>query len=585
MSGSSVKRELHCGENSRFVGTQEGSVAARIEGDHSNEKNAADGVAPVWCCISGAYTEKIKGDGGCDLLYYVVGSILHRKLTNKESFDSIMKEVHEILEPFLSKMNCKDLPSNNGKKLFELMEKLSYYNLDPRNVWKEKGGSKEVSCGGCANYLEELAEALREVDEYCKDTLNKDECEGIERGENHQGNPGYVAQLIDDFIPKPEGAAITEDGMQGKCSIKLPSELEHGEFGHLRNQCEGGNGYSPGLMKEMLRKILDGYRSPWNSANQIIRGACYAHRTEGGMETDDNRCIPLYYYIGSVISTVPSSVYEFASLMKATYNKLKNLNVGINEVCTNIYEHDNIDKTTFDNMKLIYDYTRDYKIIKQYAQIPEGGESSCIKHYSSYLEKVISAYKNMSAKCPPEGEDKKININKQWCRNFKDMAQKHSLQELQELRCSLNPTSECPTTNSTAAITGSAVGGTLFTLGLPLAAFLSYKYDLLPSGVRKFFFSGRNGTRMRRTAFGPNSDAEMENFTEYYTENNSTTIDPTEYSTVAGSSSNLTTTSTEDSSTLYDEDGPSRSPPLPRKKRGGGNNRRGQNISYHSMER
>ncbi|SBO27233.1 SICAvar, type I (fragment) [Plasmodium knowlesi strain H] len=572
MSGSSTNKELKCFREAGGWDSYKSQVEKQLS-EIEDKGNLVDDILHIWCCISGAYDWNTDAHAPCDLLYYTVGSIIYNKLTEKDSFDTIMKEVHEILGGTLSKGKCSTWEKGSGTKLFGLMEKLSYYKLDPKHVWKDiEGDSEKVNCGGCANYLEELAEAFREVEEYCSDTLNEGKCKEIPLGKGHQGSPDYLLGLIYDIIPKPRTTEITEDGKQGKCSIKLPSELEHGEFGHLRNQCKVDKGYSPGLMKEMLRRILDPYRSPWNCANQIIRGACYAHGTEESISPSGERCTSLYYYIGSVLSGAPGEVQNFDALMKAAYGEIV-IFFGTNEACTNIYGNDNIDKTTFVNMKKVYDYTRDYETIQNYVNSVQGGESPCIDNYYMYLDKVLSAYEYMSNEC-------KNGNTKQWCQKFEEMSAERSLTELLQLKCSLKHTSDCINIPAT-------VSGTLFGIGLPaLGAFLSYKYDLLPSGIRKFFLRGGSGTRMRRSAFEPNSGTEMENFTEYYTENNSTTIDPTEYSTVAGSSSNLTT-STEDSSILYNEDGPSRSPSPPpsRKKRGGGNNRRGQNISYHSMER
>ncbi|CAA9990161.1 KIR protein [Plasmodium knowlesi strain H] len=574
-------KELKCNKGRTDLETYKNQLEQKVRGISPNGKNAADDVPPIWCCLSETYDLTSDNYARCDLIYYIVGSIIYNNLTKKDSFDSIMKEVHDILGKELNNDQCTNVSNKDGKKLFGLMEKLSYYNLDPIHVWEVgEGDSEKVNCEGCANYLEELARACKEVETYCTDERNNGKCGEIELEKTHQGSPGYLLQLIYNIIPELEAtleAEMTQE--KHKCLRELPSDIEHRTFSDIENHCTDVKGRSAGEMKRILRGVLGESGSPWNCANQIIRGACYSQEMDGDSSPYGERCTPLYYYIGNVISTIPASVHMFATLMKATYDKLKDINVGIKGACTNLYEEDKIDKTTFENMKLIYDYSKDYKIIQKYAQIPQDGEYSCTGHYSSYLDKVLLAYDYMEKQCPKGSEN-----NKQWCQEFKEMTTTRNLKELLQLKSSLQHISS----NSTAAITGSAVGGTLFTLGLPLAAFLSYKYDLLPSGIRKFFLRGGSGTRMRRTAFGPNSDAEMENFTEYYTENGSTTTDPTEYSTVAGSSSNLTTTSTEDSSILYNEDGPARSPPsppLPRKKRGGGNNRRGQNISYHSMER
>ncbi|CAA9987550.1 KIR protein [Plasmodium knowlesi strain H] len=309
-------------------------------------------------------------------------------------------------------------------------------------------------------------------------------------------------------------------------------------------------------------------------------------------------------------------------------------------LCASRFMHNNIEADFNAQRRKILDYYYDHRTIWNNIKNNQSAGSSCAVAYTQYLSDAQSAYGQLSATTEDPNDHFLTNF---WKKNFKDQSKIPKPENLQSEATKRNPpalsgeedseienllsclaqlssvaatlpsnedsqvqashkqdsTHDRSSTSSqhqsflfnnffsddTNIVTLSSVmaAGAIF----PLIGSLLYKYDLLPSGIRKFFFSGRSGTRMRRTTFEPNSGTEMENFTEYYTENGSTTTDPTEYSTVAGSSSNLTTTSTEDSSILYNEDGPSRSPsprPLPRKKRGRGNNRRGQNISYHSME-
>ncbi|CAA9988647.1 KIR protein [Plasmodium knowlesi strain H] len=547
------------------------------------DKDLLDDISQGSCCLSNIYNSSADPHARCHLIYYVVGSILYRRLRDDSLFKQTMEKVGELLGSVLQGKSCEMEKSESGKKLFEFMERWSLYNLTHDSTLKEQGANDQISCERYATYLRDLARACAEVKEHCRNSqINDGECVGIAE-ENDQGSPEHLLGLIYGIIPKFE-STLKAEREQEQCLKHLPSNLGYLSLLNVTDKCN----ISSVLTKETTTKAaiensLRQYQGTPHYADKIINTWCYANGLGRSTLSGGEHCRYFYFWLGGILSSVRGEVQIFSSLMKAIYDELAKF--GINDGCTNIYEHDNIDNIDiFENMKLIYDYSKDHGTIKQYVENPQGAGFSCAKHYSSYLEKVLSAYENMNAECPLQKEGQS-NTNKLWCNDLKTMLAQHSYDELLQLKSSLKNISPPSTTDSTAAITGSAVGGTLFTLGLPLAAFLSYKYDLLPSGIRKFFLRGGNGTRMRRTAFEPNSSTEMENFTEYYTENGSTTIDPTEYSTLAGSSSNLTTTSTENSSILYDEDGPSRSPPLPRKKRGRGNNRRGQNISYHSMER
>ncbi|CAA9991206.1 KIR protein [Plasmodium knowlesi strain H] len=578
-------KKLQCNKGWNYLQGYKKQVEEQVS-EVKDRTNLAHDILRVACCVLGAYGDNPKGGGGCDLLYYVLGSMVYSVL-GEGLFDTIMNKLYPLLGNILGDGKCSEWNHRSGKELFKLMDNLSYYNLAQDSTLGQPEESGKISCERYTNYLKDLGRACAEVKEYCAESQNKSMCDGIPLEQGEQGSPDYLLGLIYGIIPELEAtleAEMTQEKQE--CLKDLPSDMKHRTLNDIKNQCNGGNHYTLGKMKGILRGVLDESWSAGKCANQIIRGVCSARATEESSSSSGERCIPLYYYIGGVISTVPGSVNNFSALMKATYDEL--VKFGINNQCTNLYQEDNIDKTTFDNMKLIYDYTRDHEIIKQYVKNPWGAGFSCTEYYSKYVQQAYRAYHYMEQKCP-QLEDTESS-DKKWCNDLKSTLAQHKKEELLKLESSLKNISPPSTTDSTAAVTtGSAVGGTLFGIGLPaLGAFLSYKYDLLPSGIRKFFLRGGSGTRMRRSAFGPNSDAEMENFTEYYTENGLTTIDPTEYSTVAGSSSNLTTTSTEDSSILYNDDGPSRSPPSPppsRKRRGGGNNRRDQNISYHSMER
>ncbi|CAA9989896.1 KIR protein [Plasmodium knowlesi strain H] len=187
-------------------------------GELSGDGNLADDILPLWCCISDKYDWNIDTTDSCHLLYYTVGSIIYKQLKNEESFDSIMEGVHQSLGSMLSAGKCKDVPIDNGKKLFKLMKKLSDYNLSPKDMWQEEKSSGRVSCSRCTNYLGKIAETCTKVKTFCGSTQNQTDCAEIEMDDGDERSPGYVAQLIYSIIPEPRSTAELDGDSEAQTS-------------------------------------------------------------------------------------------------------------------------------------------------------------------------------------------------------------------------------------------------------------------------------------------------------------------------------------------------------------------------------
>ncbi|CAA9990301.1 KIR-like protein [Plasmodium knowlesi strain H] len=552
-------KKLQCSQQAGLLRAYKSQLGQRIEEISSKDMNAADDVPPIWCCISGAYTEKIKGDGGCDLLYYAAGSLVFRNLVDKTSFDRIMEEVYEIVGQQLRTSECTIQTSASGKRLFELLAEPSISNLKHDGIWQTNEHSGNVSCEKCTNYLRELAKACRKVEKYCKDGDNTENCRDVAVGGN-QGDPGYVAQLIETLIPElPVASEKTKNDQQGQegedtCLGKLPSEEVYKKFSEAQDYC--GSSSTGGDIRTVLGRILNEPSTGSNYADQIIRGACYANGTAKESFRNGERCNALYYWVGNALSTTPKSVLHFKDLVDAAYDKFREFNV--EKECTDIYPK--IDKDIFNNMKLIYDYSTDHAALKQYAQGSRDTESPCIDNYYMYLEIVASAYRGMREYCGKSGAHVKC------CENFRSMTAKHSLQELLQLKCSLKNTSDCPT-----SIAPAAISGTLITAGLPALGYFLYKYDLLPSSISNRLKSivGGGSSRSRRVR------SVRRNF------DGSTADDASTVGSTLGDDSTVDYSTAEDVSTIYnDDDEPPRRPSG--RTRTGTNNRRPGNIRYYA---
>ncbi|ANQ10078.1 KIR protein [Plasmodium coatneyi] len=219
MSGSSGKKKLYCSKTKNILDRHKEDLKSKL-GDLRNDESLVDDILRAWCCVSDTYPQDLQTGGGCDLLYYVIGSIIHRKLDDKDSFDGIMNAVYTYLGSMLSAGKCKDRESSSGKELFELMEKWSHYTLIPMDMWQEKVESGRMSCGRCSNYLRKIAEVCETVKSHCRGSHSgSTECRGITE-EKTQGSPEYLLQLIYNIIPEPPPA---ESGGPGADNYTAPS--------------------------------------------------------------------------------------------------------------------------------------------------------------------------------------------------------------------------------------------------------------------------------------------------------------------------------------------------------------------------
>ncbi|ANQ07394.1 KIR protein [Plasmodium coatneyi] len=474
MDGSKGNKELRCNNWLTLLGSYGNQIKQKLE-EVTQEKSLEDDISSVWCCLSNIYNSNTDKHGPCDLLYYVVGSIVHKKLVDKTLFDRIMEKIYEILKLQLKTSQCNLRNKESGKKLFDLMEKWSSYNLDPTELWEDRGNSRKVSCKKCANYLEKVAEACKEVIKQCRKSPSSEGCGGITDKDN-QGSPEYLLQLIEPIISKPQATAMAEAGrvqpvlQQQGCLDQLPS-VEHfySKFGKTAYPCNDTS------FKGIMESALTSYSDLSGYADYIVGPWCYVHN---GMERTNPlygaRCNLLYYLIGYLLLDNLSED-EFSNRMNTIYNTLQNFRV--QNQCEHI-RTENIDKKLLKQMRAVHTYYQDYSTIEQRLNT---SDKSCNEAYYTHLRGVPAAYTTVREWC-------RRKPNEKYCQNFEQKYEKYGGSVLSNLMCSLNHTPDCPSNNIPAAIFG-----TIATVGLPtITFFFLYKYILLPSWlhnhVRNIYF-------------------------------------------------------------------------------------------------
>ncbi|ANQ06617.1 KIR-like protein, partial [Plasmodium coatneyi] len=395
MSESNGNKGLYCNSPQGLLDSWKQQVEEKIREQFPKEKNSADDVPPVWCCLSSIFDRSRDEHGPCHLIYYTVGSIIYPKLKEKVSFDKIMKEVHDILGKALSNQKCKGVPGGTVEKLFELMKNRFPYTFTPGEIWKTSGNSKEVHCEGCTNYLRKLAEACKKVEKYCDNLMNSGECNGIARGQD-QGSPEYLLQLIESLVLEPQSAEITKNEQQilKEADLrKLPSSKEfYNKFMERTDYCNDRTS-ALGVKSELKNN-----ENIENSVEYIVEPLCYIAKMEYTHPLYTERCNFLYFWIGSLLpDNFQGSL--FLNLINNIYIALQGLNV--TDRCGLMYDN-NISRSLFKQRRKIHDFTHDYEAIR--AQLQRSGRR-CDETYKKHLEDIKSAYKAVHEDCKDKPND------------------------------------------------------------------------------------------------------------------------------------------------------------------------------------
>ncbi|ANQ07811.1 Variable surface protein Vir7-like protein [Plasmodium coatneyi] len=137
-----------------------------------------------------------------------------------------------------------------------------------------------------------------------------------------------------------------------------------------------------------------------SEAQKIADGLCYIHskrQDESDESVRDAFCHALYYWLGDFAwkSDRVSSGTKFIEVMGDIYKALSEF--GVSDNCKNMYkDNSNITKDLFEKRRTVFDFSFDYKNIKEKLQLHN---YSCEKEYYEHLEKAHKAFGAVSEDC------------------------------------------------------------------------------------------------------------------------------------------------------------------------------------------
>ncbi|ANQ05771.1 KIR protein [Plasmodium coatneyi] len=147
-------------------------------------------------------------------------------------------------------------------------------------------------------------------------------------------------------------------------------------------------------------KCLDKVLGAWYYVNKVMFSGSPYHK---------DRCEYFYYWLGDLISDKLVTGSSFSTFLSDVYNALEKL--GVDHKCKKIDEF--IAKSTFTQMRKMYEYYRDYQTIQE--QLQRSG-NKCDKDYDQHLKDILKAYNGAQSKCTAVGA-----TYSKWCSGFEDM--------------------------------------------------------------------------------------------------------------------------------------------------------------------
>ncbi|ANQ09072.1 KIR protein [Plasmodium coatneyi] len=194
------------------------------------------------------------------------------------------------------------------------------------------------------------------------------------------------------------------------CLDDLPSGKVYKE---LRENADSNSCRCTGAIRSELQHFtsMDKYK------DRFVRACCYA-LTMGNTEelSYKKHCGFLYYWIGDIIRKELTEIehFTFYNAITLVHGALRKLN--FKDACTYVYP--TISKDIFSNMRIIYDYSQDYKDIETYI---ERSVNTCLRTYKKYVEGAAGACTAMNGACAARN-----TLGKEYCTLFQQVCRNNN---------------------------------------------------------------------------------------------------------------------------------------------------------------
>ncbi|GAW84352.1 variable surface protein [Plasmodium gonderi] len=167
---------------------------------------------------------------------------------------------------------------------------------------------------------------------------------------------------------------------------ELPSKQQYAIFDKADVSCDDNSFYT--LAKNHIQK------QPWlkNVSNKILSALCYAHKKnkEGNFKGDD--CDYLYFWLGEILDRNLTNRHSFYAVMH-TFKYLLESHGGL--IICNYDKYDMTEKNFMD-IKHLFDFSKDYDMLKTYFDTPK---ESCSDSFNIYISERVIKYNACKNSC------------------------------------------------------------------------------------------------------------------------------------------------------------------------------------------
>ncbi|ANQ07413.1 KIR protein [Plasmodium coatneyi] len=501
----------------------------------------------------------------CNLLYYWLGEKMREQLQDSQ-FKQAISVLYNILQNPEHGWNCTDIYRDISWDVFERKKKIFDYEYNKKVLTEKSNCSAYLSNSKYDQCREDAEEAYDWFCKHCGDMTNDSYCKKFIQNYG-KGMPckqeklKKLPQLTCVSAPaaaKPRTLA-EKDPLDELDSRKIYNRLDQ----YQQKQCAQTD------FAQEIRNILNGANLLGETiVKEIINTLCYISRDveDDDSENDQDNTF-FYYWMGEKLSTILGDA-KFKEVM----NKCKS------EVESNMnkYNCDFVDTpnsiNVFEAFKTVYDYYYDRNCMERTLGT---GHEDCADPYYKYLLRAQDAYRIMEAECTGSNSSKwceKFGSSYGECKSGKKVNEECRVKSISGKSCIDDSEAETSTflapkeTSSGTSSEGSNItpaisAAGLALVGLPMATFFLYKYNLLPDWFHNTFKGERRNIISRRS---------IERNTDVLTDDTST-----EYSADSATAGS-TVDSILDDSTLY-------SAPITITPKRRSNRKELRNIRYGSM--
>ncbi|KMZ86091.1 hypothetical protein PVBG_05490 [Plasmodium vivax Brazil I] len=218
------------------------------------------------------------------------------------------------------------------------------------------------------------------------------------------------------------------------------------KFERANDDCSSVHEFSD--IKDELRN----YYIPSHISDKIAKAICFIYNKKKnlGEKFNNELCPYLYYWIGDKIYSNISETAKFIRIVNMIYQVLNSTN--FHNICKPIKV--DIDKVTFNNNKLLFDYSMNYKHIHLNTI---SGATRCDEDYIGFIKRYINTYNDAHENCTGTRE-KKYD-----CDYFDELFKRDEYMQLPEFYClkynPLTPSTEAQSAYETSQYTSPGITG------------------------------------------------------------------------------------------------------------------------------